>query len=217
MVNTASPFGFRQFGQREGTAPTAGFERLLIASSDTNLYFTGDVVCQSSGTSSPLGTITVISSATGLVALSNSVAGVFLGCEYYSPTVARQVWSNYFPGNLGTSATFANAYVCTNPEQLYIAQASSGAVMGTTCIGLGCFPSLTGSSLGNTTTGQSVQSITSSQVTSLSSNAVFRIVDIYQNYAPPGVNGTSSGAEALQIMVVQPNNWTRRQTVLQAS
>ncbi len=213
MANVAAPFGFRQFGQREGTAPTAGFDRLIINASDTNLYFTGDVVAQSSVA---VGAITVVSSALGITATSATV-GVFLGCEFFSPQVARTVWSPFFPGNLGTSSAPCNAYVCTNMEQLYIAQGTSGAVLGTSNIGFGVFPSLTGSSLGNQTTGQSIQTIVSSQVTGLSSNGVFKIVDVYANYAPPGVNGTSSGAEGFQIMVLQPNAFLRRSATLLSS
>lgn len=205
MANTASPFGFRQFGQREGTAPTAGIERLLITSSDTNLYFTGDAVAISSyslvaGTISPVSSLVTV----GLVA----PVGVFLGCEYYNANVGRTVWNSYWPGNQGSSA-FYNAYVCTNTQQLYIAQATSGAVMGTSCIGFNVSGSVTGSSLGNQTTGQSVQTLLSTTVTGLSSTGGWRIVDTYTNYAPPGVNGTSTGTEGLQIMVVQPNNFSR--------
>ncbi len=217
VANVASPFGFRQFGQREGTAPTAGFERLFIASSDTNLYFTGDVVSQSSALGGGPGFINTISSQTGVAMLANSAVGVFLGCEFFSPQVGRTVWSSFFPGNLGTSSAPCNAYVCTNMEQLYIAQGTSGAVLGTSNIGYGVFPSLTGSSLGNQTTGQSIQSIVSSQVTGLSSNGLFKIIDVYANYAPPGVNGTSSGSEGLQIMVLQPNAFLRRSATLLSS
>lgn len=205
MANVNNPFGFRQFGQREGTAPTAGFDRLFINSSDTNLYFTGDTVAQSSATP---GTITVISSVAGVVAM-NAAVGVFLGCEFFNPTTGRVQFNSFFPGNVGSSSP-CNAYVCTNPEQLYIVQATSGAVMGTSCIGYSAFCSLTGSSLGNQTTGVSIQTLLSTSVTGLSSNSMWKIVDTYENYAPPGVNGTSSGAEGLQIMVVQPNNFVRR-------
>ena len=70
--------------------------------------------------------------------------------------------------------------------------------------------SITNSSLGNTLSGQSVMTVQSSLVTGLSSNGQFQIVDIYSNYAPPGVNGTSTGSEGLQIVVVQPNLSYRR-------
>src|SRR5947208_2984772 len=104
-TNTNAPFGFRQFGQREGTSPTAGMDRMFINSSDTNLYFTGDLVTQSSANGS---FITVPASVAGTV---NQLAyvGVFQGCEYYSASVGRSVWSSYFPGNLGTSSSPCNA------------------------------------------------------------------------------------------------------------
>jgi hypothetical protein len=123
------------------------------------------------------------------------------------------VWSSYYPGNVGSSAPW-NAYVCTNPEQLYIAQGTSAAVLGTSCIGYGInwtsslAPSSAGTS-GNTTTGFSVVSLQSTSITGLSSNSYFRVVDFYGNDAPPGVNGTSTGSEGGQILVVQPNLFMR--------
>ncbi len=204
MANTNAPFGFRQFGQREGTAPTAGLERYWILSSDPSPYFTGDVVDQSSKTlangyinnGGSSGNITYV----GL--------GVFLGCKYYSPSVGRTVWNSYFPGNVSSSSP-VEAYVCTNTEQLYLVQGTTGAVLQQSDIGHGISFTITGASLGNTATGQSVMQVNSSLTTALTSNAPFRIVDLYSNYAPPGVNGTSTGAEGWQIVVVQPNNFQR--------
>lgn len=208
MANTSAPFGFRQFGQREGSAPTAGLERMFILSSDPSPYFTGDVVAQSS--QALVAGYLTNSGSSG--AIASIATGVFFGCRYYNTNVSRVVWSNYFPGSVGSSNP-VDAYVCTNPEQLYIAQGSTGGVLGTSCIGFGVPFSITGSSLGNTATGQSVMTITSSLVTGLTSNAPFVIVDLYSNYAPPGVNGTSTGSEGLQIVVVQPNNFRRKTTL----
>ncbi len=207
MANTIAPFGFRQFGQREGTAPTAGMERMFINSSDTNLYFTGDIVNASSANNS---FITNPSSVTGIINMY-AMAGVFQGCEYYSPAVGRVVWNSYFPGSVGSSSP-CNAYVCTNPEQLYIVQGTSAAVLTSTSVGMGYTATIVVSSLGNQLTGQSVMSLASSFPTGLSSNAVIRVVDLYANYAPPGVNGTSTGAEGGQIAVVQLVGLTRRQS-----
>src|SRR3974377_1223602 len=44
LVNTFAPFGFRDYGERDGQAPTMGQETFNLISSDTNLYFTGDAV-----------------------------------------------------------------------------------------------------------------------------------------------------------------------------
>lgn len=205
MANTFSPFGFRSFGQREGTAPTAGMDRMFIQSSDANLYFTGDVVCQSSASlgSNP-NTISLWSGSSGYIP-----AGIFVGCEYYNTNVQRVVWSAYFPGNVGSSGT-ATAYVITNPQQLFIAQASTtSGVTGSSQInwGIGIASSL--QAAGNTTTGQSNLALASSATGISGSSYPFRVVDVYSNTAPPGVNGTSTTSEGGAILVVQPNNWMR--------
>lgn len=204
MANTSNPFGFRQFGQREGSAPTAGFETRLISSANTTPIFTGDVV----GLSTTAPYITTLGATGGI---TNTLEGVFLGCEYFNSNVNRVTWSSYWPGSGATGDIKAN--VCTNPEQLYIAQGSTGGVLGTSVIGFGIPFSITGSSLGNTTTGQSVMTVTSSLVTGLSTNSPFKIIDVYSNYAPPGVNGTSTGSEGLQIVVVQQNSAFRKTIV----
>jgi hypothetical protein len=208
MANVSSPFGFRQFGRREGGAPTAGQERAFILSSDPSPYFTGDTVALST-TSLVRGYLTNTGSS-GNIGMADY--GVFLGCEYYNPNVGRVVWSSYFPGNVGSSSP-VNAYICNDPDQLYICQGSSGAVIGSSQIGFGFPHSISGSSLGNTLSGQSVMTLTSSQPTGLSSNAHFVLVDMYSNFAPVGVNGTSTTAEGLQIVVVQPNNFQRKATL----
>ena len=195
MANTAAPFGFRQFGRREGGAPTAGMDRKFVSSGATFPIFTGDTVIRTT-------TAPYVISGGSTAGITVPIEGVFLGCKYYNTNVGRTVWNSYWPGS-GASGD-VEAYVCTDPEQQYIVQGSTGGVLGSSVIGFGIPMSVTGSSLGNTLTGQSVMTVTSSLVTGLTSNAQFEIVDIYSNVAPPGVNGTSTGAEGLQIVVVQP-------------
>jgi hypothetical protein len=154
------------------------------------------IVSLGSSTSTPTGAIT------------ETVLGVFLGCEYFNTNVNRVTWSSYWPGSGATGDIKAN--VCTNPEQLYTVQGTTGGVLGTSVIGYGIPPSIINSSLGNTLTGQSVMTVQSSLVTGLTSNAPYQIIDIYSNYAPPGVNGTSTGSEGLQIVVVQQNTAFRK-------
>lgn len=202
MANTFAAFGFRQFGQMEGASPTAGFDRLLLASSDTNTYFTGDVVSISSQSLIP-GYITLPASGT---TIGSPIQGIFLGCEFYSPQAAQVVWRPYFPGSVGSSSP-CNAYVCTNPDQLYIVQGTTTAVLGTSTVGLNVGFASSLQSGGNTTTGVSALALNSSTVTG-NSSLPFRIVDTYSNYAPPGVNGTDITA-AGAIMVVRMNNAAR--------
>ena len=203
MPNTNAPFGFRLFGQREGSAPTAGFERRFISSANANPTFTGDVVGNST-------TAPYINTLGSTGAITSLVEGVFQGCEYYNTNVQRNVWSPYWPGSGATGDIIA--YVETNPEQLYIVQGSA-SVLGSSVVGYGIPFSITGSSAGNTLSGQSVMTVTSSLVTGLTSNAPFKIIDIYSNYAPPGVNGTSTTSEGFQIVVVQQNNAFRKTIV----
>lgn len=201
LANTYSAFGFRSFGRLDGGSPTAGLTKLNLLSSDTNAYFTGDPVAISSA-SLVAGYITLPSSGT-----LTQVSGIFMGCEYYNTTVARQVWSPYFPASVGSSSP-CYAYVITDPEQLFTVQCTTTAVVGTSAIGLnvGWASSLQAS--GNTTTGISAVALNSSTV-SANSSLPFRIVDSTSNFAPPGTNG-ADGTTAGAIMVVAPNNWARR-------
>lgn len=200
-TNTAAPFGFRSFGQQDGASPTAGMDRMFINSSDTNNYFTGDPVILS--TAAP-GFLTLPASG---VTTGQAIAGIFVGCEYYNSNVQRVVWSSYFPASAGSSSP-VNAYVITNPQQLFLVQGSTNAVLGTSVIGWNIGYASTSQAGGNTLSGQSVVILASSTV-SANSSLPFRIVDTYTNYAPPGVNGTSTGSEGMQVMVVRGNNWIR--------
>jgi len=207
MANTFVPFGFRQFGRMDGGAPTAGFDRLFIASSDTNLYFTGDVVCLSSaqGFGTSPNTISLWSGSSGYIPY-----GIFMGCKYYSPSVGRTVWSSFFPGSVGSSSP-CDAYVCSDPDQRYIAQASTtGGVVGSSMMGWGITIATSGQASGNQTTGVSNIALASSVTSLQSATSPFRVIDVYSNWAPPGVNGTSTTAEGGAVLVVIPNNFFRK-------
>ena len=199
MANTFSPFGFRSFGHRDGSAPTMGLERVFILSSDTNHVFTGDVVARSSATP---GYVTQYFGSY----LAPVPAGVFAGCEYYNPSVNRVTWNSYFPASVSSSSP-VTAYIISDPEMTFLVQASS--VVGSSDIGTN-YNILSGaSSLGNTLNGISNVSLaTGSTVTGVSSYP-FRLVDVYSNFAPPGANGTDNSS-AFSIVVVAPNGWDRK-------
>src|SRR5882672_1924066 len=195
MANTFAPFGFRSFGDQDGAAPTMGLTRRYLASSDTSLYFTGDVVSMSSVNP---GFISLPSSGV----TSTPVLGVFAGCEFFSPTVGRVVWSSFFPGNT-TSSSPCNAYIIEDPNQLFLVQGTTVSVIGTSCIGLNVgFTSTGAQPSGNQTTGISNVALASSTVTSLSSQVLaFRVVDTTSNYAPPGTNGTDGTSPGAVVVV----------------
>ena len=202
MANTFSPFGFRAFGRMDGGAPTAGMTRVLIASSDTTAYFTGDTVAFSSFSTLP-GYISLPSSGT----LSPPTLGVFVGCEFYNTATGQIRFSPYFPGSVGSSSP-CNAYVITDPDQLFLVQSSTTDTLGSSNVGMNVGVASSLQSNGNTLSGISGLALNSSTVTA-NASMPFRIVDSYANYAPAGVNGTDTTA-AGQIMVVAPNNWARK-------
>lgn len=201
MANTNSPFGFRSFGHMDGSAPTMGLQRYFINSSDTNLYFTGDPVALSSAVGG--GNIQPYNGSS----LSVICLGVFAGCEYYNSNVQRQVWSPYFPGNVGSSSP-CTAYVITDPDMQFLVQASSGPIT-SSYIGYNVNIISAQSSLGNTTNGISNVTIASSEGTLGGSSQPFRVIDVYSNFAPPGAPGADV-ASAYNWVVVAPNNWARK-------
>jgi hypothetical protein len=180
-------------------------ETLTIASSDTNLYFTGDPVATS--TVGPYVTVPT----TGQV----QIRGIFLGCEYYSPSVARKVWSPYFPGSVQTSSgtNDAQAWVVTDPDMLWTVQGGIGGnniAISSTNIGMNYGWSSGTSSQGNTLTGISAVTLLSTSA-AVTNTLPFRLADMYSNWAPPGVNGTDN-TSAGNIVIVGPNNWDRKNT-----
>lgn len=204
MPNTFAPFGFRSFGHQDGSSPTMGMSKYTMNSSYATNVFTGDMVCLSSAVP---GTVELFPD-NGLNATIKPL-GIFQGCEYYNSNVQRQVWSPYFPASAGSSSP-VTAYVISDPEMTYIAQASSGTVVGTSLIGWNINFDV-GS--GNTTTGQSGAFLTSSAVGTAASSFAWRVVDSYSNYGPPGANGTST-SEGGGYLVVQPTGWMRNTVIL---
>lgn len=202
MANTFAPFGFRTFGDMDGAAPTMGLTKFNVASSDTNTYFTGDVVALSTAITG--GYIAPPSSGT---TLGNPILGIFAGCEYYSPTVGRQVWSAYFPASVGSSNP-GIAYVITDPNQLFTVQGTTTAVLGASAIGLTVGYASSLQSGGNTLSGISAVALNSSTA-GTNATAPFRIEGVSSGYAPPGTNGTD-GASAGSVVIVSFNNQYRR-------
>src|SRR5258708_2277526 len=125
MANISAPFGFRQFRRFDGGAPTAGFDTLTIASSDTSVIGTGDCVItiQSTAPGAAGSYVSAVLASSGIA----QIRGVFFGCEFFSPTVGRKVWSPFFPGSVATSCgtNDAQAWVCTDPDMLYTVQYST--------------------------------------------------------------------------------------------
>jgi hypothetical protein len=225
MANIIAPFGFREFRRLDGGAPTAGFDTLVIASSDTNFYFTGDPVVTAGAGSGGGNYITTPSTFQSFLC-----RGIFKGCEYYSATVGRKVWSPFFANANYTSSGTNDvlAWVITDPEMLFIVQTSTalGSAITSSYIGSGFgISSQAGylSSQGNTTTGISVVALGSTGGSAVTnSSATFRLWDLWSNwvgttgnfnYSLPGTNAVVNGTDntsAGNIVIVAPNNWDRK-------
>jgi len=202
MANSFSPFGFRSFGHQDGSAPTMGLSKFTINSSYATAIYTGDLVKISSATPG-----TIEQFPAGLNATIKPL-GVFAGCKYYDPNSQRVNWYAGFPASVGSSSP-VTAYVITDPEMTFLAQASSGTVVGA---------SLTGWNIAftvgtpNTLSGQSGSYLNSSQVGTQASSYVWRVVDSYANFGPPGANGTSTDGGG--YLIVQPVGWMRNTVTL---
>lgn len=202
MANTNAPFGFRPYGHRDGSAPTMGMDKFKIYSSDTNSYYAGDPVAQSSAVAGYIS----LYAGTGATPIC---LGIFQGCEYYSPSVGRVVWSpSYVTGTGATSSNPVTAYVITDPEMQFIVQASSAGI-GSSMAGSNATVLAGTMGAGSALTGQSAATLASTVGSVAGSSYPFRIIDVYSNYAPPGVNGTDNSS-AYNIVVVAPNNWSRK-------
>lgn len=202
MANATTGFGFQSFGRAEGGSPTAGLTRVFVNSTDTRAIFTGDLVQDSTGTTTISGPTVNVS--TDIDVGNTVIRGVFAGCEYYSDDVGRVVWSAYFPGSVSATAGSATtAYIIDDPSQLFIVR--STAVIASSYLGMNV--GFLYNASGDTRTGQSRETMGVTP-TSTAAPGTFRLVDFYSNYAPPGADGTDN-ASAGQILVVRPNSWAR--------
>jgi hypothetical protein len=213
MANTFAPFGFRPFRHVDGAVPTMGQEIFSIVSSDASVIFTGDPVVTGVGSTEAFGRyVTGMANSSFSTPSQGQIVGIFVGCEYYNPTLNKQVWSPYFPGSVATSSGTgdAKAYVITDPDMLWICQVSSAgspaSVITSSYMGQNVGFSANSSNLGNTTTGISGVGLATS-TPSQTNTLPFRIIDFYSTYAPPGgfVNG-SDNTTVGQTLVVQFNN-----------
>ena len=205
MANVAAAYGFREFRRLDGSPPTGGMETLTIAASDPGPVFTGDPVV--TGATGPY--VTQCSSVG-----SAQTRGIFKGCEYYSPAVARKVWSPYYPGSIGTTLTTGDvqAWVITDPDMLFTVQGGIGGnntTINASNVGLNYGWSSGISSQGNTTTGISILTLLSTSVAT-TNTLPFRLFDLLSNWAPPGQNGLDN-TTAGNFVIVAPNNWDRKQ------
>lgn len=195
MANTASPFGFVQWGTVNGATPNfAGMNNppFKIASGYGTAIGFGDPVTLVSG-SSPTGYIQRWVNGSGSATFQ--VAGVFYGCRYLSTGQRKTVWNNFWPGSDATGDV--DAFVCADPNAIFMVQNSSSSVpIDNTYIGM-CADVVLGTV--NTTTGWSGASLSTPVGSSNTNLLPFKVVSIVT--APPGVNGTDATTGYNNVLV----------------
>lgn len=119
MGSINAPFGLRVTGRLDNGSLEV-FRQYPIASGYAANIAAGDIVALSDG-----GTATTIikQTATGDTAADIAMLGVFMGCSYTDPSTGQVTFSNMWP--TGTVASDALAFVCDDPQALYVVQASA--------------------------------------------------------------------------------------------
>lgn len=117
MANTNAPFGFKYVGRLDGSPPNAGVSQRQIAYDNSTAFYYGDPVVS-------LGTGYIAQATAG----TTQIAGIFIGCMYYSSAQSKIVHSMYWPGSGNATTGTATALVITDPLALFEVQATSTAL-----------------------------------------------------------------------------------------
>ena len=198
MANTFAPSGFLQYQGGAGGAPTFAQSVRRIAAGNTTPIFTGDPVQPVTSTAN--GYITQ-ATAGGSV----QMAGIFVGCKYYSTSQKRVIPSPYWPGSDATGDV--EAYVIDDPNARFIVQTSTSSfpitgTLSTQTSGVQGQYAQFSIGTGNTSTGRS-----GAYLSSLATTATFPFVVI--DYQVGVQNGGDPTSQYCNVIVGFNNEWLR--------
>lgn len=185
MANVQAAFGFSQWGTASGPPNFAQNHNTpyRIAGGTSGNYATaiyrGDAVRMN--VSGPTGYIEQWANGDGSTA-TKILVGIFDGCEYYSASQAKNVWSPYWPGTTDAAGD-VSAYVIDDPQALFKVQAGIASAITQTSIGQTA--DIVATPLGNSTTGISGMSLSTPTTTV---TLPFKVAGFVTT--PPGANGT---------------------------
>jgi hypothetical protein len=117
MATTAAPYGLRPINLIGGQPFAGSTRQLKIASGYAANIFFGDIVAI--GVDGTIVKVTTV--GTNAAPFPAGTVGVFLGCTYTNPTLKYKLHAQYWPS--GTVASDAMAYVCDDPDTLFVVQA----------------------------------------------------------------------------------------------
>lgn len=194
MANTAAPYGAVQAGTSSGPVnfASAGNPPFRISSAYGTVIGFGDLVTLVPTT--PTGYLTRWVAGAGSAIIQ--AAGLFYGCQYYSTSQKKTVWSNYWPGADATGDV--EAFICSDPNAQFMIQASAGPV---TQAFIGCTADVVMGTV-NTTTGLSRMAL-ADPATANPATLPFKVLNVVTS--PPTANGTDP-ATAYNNVIVGFNN-----------
>lgn len=178
MANTVAAQGFQPFGYASGWTPSFGLTaRKILFSYATKIHRGTPVINVSTG---------YINVAT---ASTVQMAGVFWGCEYYSPAVKRTIKSPYWPAGSPSGTTDAIAYIIDDPNVLFKVQSDGTTAWALADIGLNV-QLVTGT--GSDSTGLS--GYLGNHTTATTNTYPFRLTNLYSEFVPAGTDGADDTA-----------------------
>ena len=195
MANTNSPLGFVPMGNAGGAAPnfellSSGF--INISKSDTNKVFTGDPVKRLS-----TGYLAAWTAGTNTALL----AGIFMGCEYYSTSQQKIIFSRYWPGADATNDPICRILPVTGAVAPRFWVQSNGTAFAFADLNINADADM--GTAGNTTTGNSGAALNQSTIAS-TATLPFKIVELYSSYQNYG-NGSDNTTSYNRAIVVANN------------
>jgi hypothetical protein len=201
LANTQGPFGFVQVGTASGPPNFAqagsGSPYKIKSTFTVSIYF-GDAVrmwVAGDDASGAAGYITPWVVGDGAGGATKILAGIFLGCEYYSVSQRKTVWNNFYPGS--DASGDVTAYVCDDPESQWKVQAGATPIDYTS---IGANVDIAATPSGSTTTGISGMSVGTPNTTV---TFPFKVVNIVTS--PPGANGTDDTTGYNNVIVAFNN------------
>lgn len=189
------PYGYRPINLIGGQ-PFSGSTRQyrINYGYNTNIFF-GDPVTLTTG-SITLSTLPVNS--------TNTIVGVFVGCEYTNPVTKQRTFAQYWPA--GTTAGDAVAYVVDDPDTVFraVVTASANSLVISSANSINVGSNLVGNSgatiVGSTTTGNSLNGVIVATAAG-ASTAGFRVLGLVPDtqYSVSGTYVSGTGTTSLGV------------------
>lgn len=192
MPNVRAPFGFA-VSHRLGAAPNYQISRRFINPANPTPIYKGDPV-------SVVPSAGYIQQATPS---TTQIAGIFLGCDYYSVSQQKWVSSPMWPGGDAAPGVGVAARIIDDPMMVFRVQANGGPVT-LAMLGMNAqfdIATVAGGSVVPKISGAMLDTITSPPA--VTATFPFRIVDLITD--PPGSNGADT-TTPYNIVFVTFNN-----------